>query len=467
MRRLIGLLVFGLVGTLLLSGPALAQIGSPDKCMAALEKETGKLNKDMFLRLNKCVDRIEKERVKGAKGSIPNGAVFCEKMLGKTIDVTQSVLGETGKDKLSKFFAGVSKAASSKCDNASAGRADLDDMGHFVGGVNAPGTEYDYVKAWLGAQAIHEAWMLQVLANDKTRERLQDAIDAPTDVAKGIASTDCTTGGINRPNLCAFHKDHATGPAGNDYATLTGTFNPICKMKGCQLVPGDGSAVTTNDSESTVVLKASTIVAPIRGSLFLNTCEPLGNPRIGLNDHIMIRGAGHHGIVDADLGGGQTVCVRTYRTSGWCNCSGGTIPVEAKHAFFCQDHVVDPNDPNSDACDFSGEVPPGPKGRPDRGKQEECYCADASELGCGGLNACDESAPLTRCESDSECSGGDICVADGSGGRCHTGTVNGELVKYLAGSMDDGDCVIFTTTTLQVVDDGERHLHHYDTAGRG
>ena len=105
---------------------AQAQVGSLDKCAGAVEKESQKLLKDALLRLSKCNDRYEKELGKGVKGSIPKAGDFCEKMLSKTIDVSQGPLSELGKDKLSKFFKGMSKARDVKCDEASPRQ----DLGH-------------------------------------------------------------------------------------------------------------------------------------------------------------------------------------------------------------------------------------------------------------------------------------------------------------------------------------------------
>jgi hypothetical protein len=417
MRKLIGFLVCGLVGALLLAGPASAQIGSLDKCAAALEKEQGKLEKDMFLRLNKCVDRIIKEREKGAKGCWMKAADFCEKMLGKTVDVSQGVLSETGKDKLSKFFAGVTKASTTKCDSSgAAGRQDLDDLGHMAGTgavpfVNAPGGLDDFAKNWLAALALQHAWQRQVQVNGLTRTRLREL--------------------LNKPGDCGLPE------------------------------------VDSNDSESIVVLAASTIVAPIRGTNVFDICN-LGdvavggasaNPRLDLQGARLIAGsAGATTVLDAILSPAQTVCIRTYRVSGWCDCVGTGLP--AKDTFFCQDHVVDPDDPNpvgptdSDACDLGGGI----SGRPVKGIEEECVCAPAAEIGCKDLNDCDPVKPFVKCDGDYDCAGTDICVATEGKARCHAGTYNGEQVTQLGGAMGVGDCLVFTTTTLSTMDPGSSEV---------
>jgi hypothetical protein len=455
MRKLIGFLVCGLAATFLLAGPASAQIGSLDKCQAALEKEMGKLHKDMFLRLNKCVDRVQKEKLKleaGGSGSYTKGADFCEKMLGKTIDVTAGLMTETGKDKLSKFFAGVTKAGASKCDNSgTAARQDLDDLGLFVGSggkpfQNAPGAAFDFTKAWLAAQAIQAAWEMQVLANDLSRTRIQDAIDeSPKVPANEPVKTNCVAGSVNRPNLCAFNKDHANPQNGLD--PISGTFNPICMITGCQLVQGDGSGATTNDSESLVVLSASTIVAPIRGTNLFKVCDLDDNPRIDLQGARLISITSGTGVLEAKLNSEQYTCIRTYRGAGWCDCDG-TTGVDALNTFFCQDHFVDPNDPFADSCDLGGGV----VGRPEKATEEECVCAPPAELGCKDLNSCEPTVPWLDCTTDADCTGSDICVAKKGKNRCHAGSWTGEQVVRAQGLMGAGDCLIYTTTTLTIVD---------------
>jgi hypothetical protein len=451
MRRLAGFLICGLVGVALLGLPTLAQ-ADRWKCGAALEKEVQKLTKDMLLRLGKCTDRIDKEKLKKAKGSIPNGAAFCEKMIRKTVDVGRQ---DGGKSKLDKFFAGVLKAGTTgKCDNSgTGGQQDLDDLGHFVGSggspaQNAPGSEFEFVQNWLGANALFEGIKTQILANEQTRTRIEDAIDEAGDTK--APGTDCTDGASGlpnveyRPNLCAFAKDPATPQ--NLYTSIAGTLNPICRTHACKLVTGDGDGGTTNDSEALIALEAPTIVAPIRGINMYEICD-MGNlpAPFTLQDHFLITGGPAHNILDADLGSVGIVCVYNYRSIGWCDCAPGGTGLGAKDQFLCVDHVVDPNSTSPDDCG----------GRPDNAVEEECICAPITSQDCRGLTACDQIEPYTKCSTDADCAGTDICITDKGGSRCHAGNFVGEQVVQLGTAMTEGDCLVFTQTTLTTVAPGE------------
>jgi hypothetical protein len=420
------------------------------KCQGTLQKEVGKLEKDLYLRLNKCADKVRKEREKGLigltpKGSLAKAAAFCEKMLSKTVDVAR-VSG--GKSKIDKFFSGVDKAGTTgKCDASG-----LDDLGHFVSGVNAPpdaASDFlEFTKNFLAAQALYTAWSKQVLANDETRTRIQDAIDAPPDT-KGNAATDCALGTINRPNLCAFHKDTASSANGLD--SVAGTLNPLCRTHACRLVPGDGLIATSNDSDATLNMKASSLVEGMNGTLIMNVCD-LGNlaAPFTLQEYFLLSGTASNSVMKVPLASIGHVCLRTYRVEGWCDCKpGGGSGLPVLNSSACQDHVVDPNDVDSllgtDSC---------PGGRPQEGTEEECVCAPPTETNCGGLDPCDPRTPFERCEKDSDCAtAGDVCVAREGRGRCHAGTWNGEQVIELADPTGEGDCLVFTTNNLTLVPD--------------
>jgi hypothetical protein len=115
---------------------------------------------------------------------------------------------------------------------------------------------------------------------------------------------------------------------------------------------------------------------------------------------------------------------------------------------FCQDHRVDPNDPGSDACDLGAGV----VGRPEEATEEDCRCAPAAEIGCGGLADCKATLPFVKCLADEDCAGTDVCIATEGNARCHAGTWNGEFVNRLDGAMAAGDCLVYNRTTLTVTD---------------
>jgi hypothetical protein len=65
-----------------------------------------------------------------------------------------------------------------------------------------------------------------------------------------------------------------------------------------------------------------------------------------------------------------------------------------------------------------------------------------------------------KCKYDSDCAGisghpDAICVADAGGSRCHAGNFVGEQVVTLGSPMDEGDCLIFTQTSLTTIPPGE------------
>jgi hypothetical protein len=156
-------------------------------------------------------------------------------------------------------------------------------------------------------------------------------------------------------------------------------------------------------------------------------------------------------VLDADLGA-DLVCIRTYRAAGWCDCVPGGTGLPVKNTVFCQDHVVDPNDPDSEAClDLLGV------GRAEKALEEECICAEQSGLGCKTTQKCDPIKPWVPCKYDVECAGlgtggtDGFCISGRDGGRCHPGNFTGEQVVSLGGAMEEGDCLVYTVTGLTIV----------------
>jgi hypothetical protein len=348
--------------TILAAGVALAFLAAPfgaraqgdfekavRKCDATIQKEALKFKGDLAKRLGKCMDQTRLEIFKDAKnvaGGSPEKTDFakraqkCEDQLDKALGFSNP----SGSDsKLAKFLDKIDSTGD--CTD----QAVLEELGHLIGGDNAPptgGQPQDWVKVKLAMSKIFGAleWLLK--ASPTALTTLDTLIARGTDDVTPSASTviDCTV--PSHPNLCTLHKDQPT-PL-NSYAPGTGSVRNACHLHECELATDDGAPASASHVNFTVATPGSTeidLFIPVGGSTILKICKVDPIPVLGADlgaDFRLLAGAPSRASKAINLLGSAFLCVEGVTAQGWCDCSGGNlIDVDVN---VCSDHVTGDGD---------------------------------------------------------------------------------------------------------------------------
>jgi hypothetical protein len=430
------------VGMLLSGGMAQAQT---DKCQAAIEKEVEKLHKDALQRIHKCLDFAQKEKVKRQK-RIDDGNADKPNW-----DWTKAA-----------FLCEIQLLQGSKCT-----RDDLIKLRHQVpatqidGGAPTGGaSDISFVREFLKVTAIKRAVATAANANPDWRALLQNAIEGfPVGQfgqnKKGI--TDCSV--PDRPALCQFHRN--TPAASNNLAFGTGSLNAHCRVHECELDATDIVNDPLSASNSTVNLSGgANIPITLNGSLASEYCklEEVQWVPAWAQDLMFIIGEPSRTLVRLFLDATTAVCVDGWAAEGWCACTGGTGG--KKNPTICIDHFVD-----TGVFGIGGSVPAGANAAEDCNAvadpvAEECFCADttAQPLPCGGLLQDDcvhelsGGIPIPCTAANTQCSPGNVCAANISGGQCHPSLFNSALISYTVDAVA-GDCVTSSNSSITLVSD--------------
>jgi hypothetical protein len=487
MRRFAVIVFAGLVAAIVASAPGTSS-ARLDLCEAGLGKEAQKYRKAVIQRIEKCVDFIRKERdFQGPKGkdNIPKAAALCQKQLVKATDLTGS---SGGKDAFSKLLSGLDKLRPTKCEDD-----DLDKLGQFTAGVNAPPfggspDEIDWMKYKIAVSEVYYSWVSTLIAYPRADELIQELLADPVDPkdTDSFVPVDCTDSGgtttvTDHADLCAWHKNNATQR--NGYWAGTGTLRNMCFMHTCVLDcnPGNPPAATfstirlaTPGSEGTN--GTNVIFPPVCGTSTTVGCGTNGTPRfedlLGPDDKDY-RGswggqsnAAHSIRLDAN----RQVCVRGLMSDGWTDCNPGGAGNPGPVITMCIDHHVaycdgefcqncEGVDCTTGVTECSNDQDCGeddcatPSNQP--ANDENCYCS-SSPTPCGGLNEDDCVPILTKpctLPDDSECGVGELCIARESGGKCHVTSYNSRAKTTYGGSSVHGDSILFGASSLTITND--------------
>lgn len=394
MRWSIGLAL--IVATNLASSPIAAQI---DKCQAALSKNSQKLETALAKGLEKCLSSIRKAQVKGKPAA--DGASSCEKTLSKLLGLGGI---DPAKSKTGKFLTTIEKLETKGTCTAD----DLEDLGHLVAGINAPGSaDTDFVASWMAVIKQNTAWVEHVLDNGDARDLLDSVLEAgPADgdpaecdssTGRGCG-TDCTgapaSGYAYRPNLCAL------SPANWPQCRLH-----ACNLKavGSRLEPFGGDITFANRKFALQVCQVPASTLPISGSDFVFLA---GGPVSTFSPPPTVP------LIPA-----VTWCIDQVRAEGWCDCTGQGIAFSPQS---CLDHSADAGG----SCPADGAT-----------LETDCVC----------------NAPLGQACSDPGCTS---CVNAKTGASCHSGTSNSAINTNYTGASVAGSCLYLTTLQYRFLSPG-------------
>jgi hypothetical protein len=181
-------------------------------------------------------------------------------------------------------------------------------------------------------------------------------------------------------------------------------------------------------------------------------------------DLMMIIGEPNRVLVRLFLDATTAVCVDGWSSQGWCACTGGTGG--KKDATICIDHFVD----LPPQFGIGGSIPPNANAAEECNAVsdptvEECFCVDAvgasgppSPVPCGGLlqdDCIQETSgglPVGCTAGNTECTAGNYCGSNISGGQCHPSLFNSAQISYAVDAVA-GDCVTSTNSSITLVSD--------------
>ena len=388
----------GIRVVLVLGLSAQSSLAALDKCQAAVEKATAKLQSQVITSITACEDSIAKEIAKGARGNLTKAANTCETTLAKVFDKAKLRPGHSA---IATFQQSIDSLFPKTCT-----AGDLVTLGHMIsgaGGTAPPGTggspsAQDWVKNWLAVATIHAAILQEAVHTRNFLDLLGDVI---------TATGDCTSA-QQRPNVCQFAIQ--------------------CRSHACNL----------SSASSATLFFASQLPLGVSlgGNLVLDVC-PMKGFGFGLGDSgdlLMLMAGPQRTIKPVSIGSaGSTakVCIDTIAAEGWCDCVG--LGIASVNASYCQDHVLS----NGDGCSGSsiGGISTD---------ESPCFCD--SDLGVSDQQ-CGPGLPT--------CPTGFKCGKKPSGGVCHPGTTNGPVKATLTGASTQGDCVVQETlqfTNLTTID---------------
>lgn len=382
----------GMRAVLVLGLSAHTSLAAVDKCQAAVEKATAKLQSQVITSITTCEDSIAKEVAKGAHGNLTKAANSCETTLAKVFDKAKL---RPGKSAIAIFQKSIDSLFPKTCT-----AGDLVTLGHMIsgaGGTAPPGTggspsAQDWVKNWLAVATIQAGIVQEAVHTRNFLDLLQDVI---------TATADCRSAQL-RPNVCQFAIQ--------------------CRSHACNLSSASSAALTF----------ASQLPAAVQlsGNLVLDVC-PMKGFGFGLGDSgdlLMLMAGPQRTIKPVTVGSTEStakVCIDTIAAEGWCDCVG--LGIASVNASYCQDHVSR----NGDACSGSSI------GGVDM-DESPCFCDDGTSSPLGTSNQ--QCGPgLSACPT------GLKCGKKPSGGVCHPGTTNGPVKAELTGASSQGDCVIQET----------------------